>query len=505
MTTAVGVESQAGRGGRFAPFAVLGGAVILAGLLLELPGEVPDAIRFRGAFLWILYLLPTAYYVAQPVGRRTPVPTIAILGFVNALYYAFPPLAGIVNIAYRPEAGGLIPIIDPARDLPAALDLAEWGWIALIAGYVSSSFFIPLRPATRHPLLVARLLPLLWLIVSIGLAMEAIGTFSRVPVIFGGTVGLIRTAGQFALTVLLALRTRGLLSRGQAAAMTACIVIQLALLAMTGSMANPMLFGLILSFGFWIAGGRLSAKLVLAIVAAALVGVVLKGVAADYRRQTWWVVTELTPAQEAAVMGTLLQRQVEEVGAMGAVARGFQASMRRSATLDLMADVVRRTPKEIAYWNGHTYGSLIGAFVPRFLWPTKPTKDVGNQFGHRYAYIGWYDRYTSVNMPYLLEFYANFGFGGVVAGMFITAWIIRLLEAAVNRPRSGMLRSTAALMIIHPIFLIESDFSLVFGGLLMNGVALWVIVRALERRAAATARSEPRVERALPPALAGAN
>lgn len=505
MTVALRGVPHVRGGGRFAPLAVLGGAVIFAGLLLQVPGDVPDVIRIRGAVLWVLYLLPTAYYVAQPAGQRTPVPTIAILGFVHAIYYAFPPLVGIVNIAYRPEAGGLIPIIDPGRDLPAALDLAEWGWLALIAGYACSALLIPMRPASRHPLRVARLLPLLWLIASIGLAMEAIGTFSRVPVIFGGTVGLFRAAGQFALTVLLALRTRGLLSRGQAAAMTACIVVQLILLAMTGSMANPMLFGLILSFGFWIAGGRLNGKLVAAIIAAALIGIVLKGVAADYRRQTWWVATELTPAQEAAVMATLLQRQVDEVGATGAVARGFQASMRRSATLDLMADVVRRTPREIPYWNGHTYGSLVGAFVPRFLWPTKPTKDVGNQFGHRYAYIGWYDRHTSVNMPYLLEFYANFGFGGVVAGMFITAWIIRLLEAAVNRPGSGMLRSTAALMIIHPIFLIESDFSLVFGGLLMNGVALWVIVRALERRAAATARSEPRVERALPPALAGAN
>jgi hypothetical protein len=506
MTVPLHVDAHAApRQGGVAPLGIMGGAIIIAGLLLQIESDIPESLRLRGAVLWILYLLPTAFYFLRPPSTRPPVPTLAILGFVHALYYAFPPVAGMVNIAFRPEAGNLIPMIDPAWDLPPALDVAMWGWIALIAGYGSAALFIPFRPAARRPLSVARLVPALWMLAALGLALEAAGTFARIPMVLGGTVGIIRLAGRFALTVLLALRTRGLLSRSQGGILTTCIVLELILLATTGSMANPMLFGLTLSFGFWIAGGKLSRNLVLGLVAAALIGVTLKGVAGEYRRQTWWLAQELTPVQEAAVMSKLLQQQVADAGVGGAIVLGAQASMRRSATLDLLADVMRRTPREIPHWDGYTYGSLVGAFVPRFLWPSKPTKEVGNQFGHRYGYIGWYDRWTSVNMPYLLEFYANFGFGGVVAGMFLTAWIIRILEAAVNRPSSGILRATAALMIIHPIFLIESDFSLVFGGLLMNGVALWALVLYLERRAAAPVRRPSRVGAALAPGLARAN
>ena len=472
------------RDGRFAPWVILGLGALAAILLLQLQSGVPDAVRFRAAVLWMMYLLPAAFYFAQAPEVRAPVPTLAILGAAHGLYYALPPIAGVVNAAYTPYAAGLVAWINPKTDLDPALDVAISGWTMLLIGYVVASVLIPMPRAKRRPLRAASLFSALWLLAAAGTAMEAMSAIETFPLAFSGTLGFVKLAGRYALTILVALRTRGRLPAQHGKYLWGAIIVQLVLLATSGSMANPMIFGLTLSFGFWIAGGRFRPRLVAGVLGAALVGITLKGVAGEYRQRTWWVQEQLSPVEEAVVMRELLDKQIETSGIGGAIVLGAEASMRRSATLDLLADVVRRTPHDVPYWGGETYRSLIGAFVPRFLWPSKPTKDVGNRFGHRYGYLASYDRWTSVNMPYLLEFYANFGFNGVLAGMFVTAFIIRLLDVLVNRPGSGILRATAGLIIVHPIFAIESDFSLLFGGLLLNGVALWIIVRWLERRSA---------------------
>jgi hypothetical protein len=124
--------------------------------------------------------------------------------------------------------------------------------------------------------------------------------------------------------------------------------------------------------------------------------------------------------------------------------------------------------------------SLVGAFVPRVLWPEKPQKRVGQDFGHRYGYLYTNDQSTSINLPFLVEFYANFGERGVYLGMFAIGMLLAVLQRYLNRPRQGWLRSLAALVLLVPIITnIESDFSLIFGGLILNGAAMYIVYRFL--------------------------
>lgn len=481
-----GEQAPSGRSGS-APWLLLSVGVLVAMVLLQVQSDVPFSVRLEAAALWLLYLVPAAAYAGRRRERRPPLPTLAILGFAHATFYALPPLIGIVNAAYLPVPWNTMPWVDPAWDIPAALDLTLWGWLSLLGGYGVASVFLHERTASSPALEVRRLIAPLWLIASFGPTVEALSAVVHLPLVLAGTLGFGKVAGRYALTVLLALRTRGELPKRHGKFLAAAIVIEMVLLATTGSMANPMMFGLTLSFGFWIAGGRLRPRFIAAVLGSILIAVILKGVADDYRRRAWWVSEQLTQVERTVVMSELLQDQLASEGLGGSIVTGAQASMRRSATLDLLADVMRRTPREVPYWGGQTYYTLLGSFVPRFLWPNKPTKTLGNQFGHRYGYIGTNDRWTEVNMPYLLEFFANFGFMGVVFGMLITGSVVRTLDVVLNRPGSSILRATAALVIIQPIFLIESDFSLVFGGLVLNGAAMLLLVRHLEKRAMARA------------------
>jgi hypothetical protein len=143
--------------------------------------------------------------------------------------------------------------------------------------------------------------------------------------------------------------------------------------------------------------------------------------------------------------------------------------------MDLFADVVKRTPSEIPYWEGYTYQSLVGAAIPRVLWPGKPTKEIGQAFGHRYGYLRWSNLVTSINLPFLVEFYANFGLAGVLIGMVVVGGIYRTLDELVNHPDQDLLTSLIGVIILVPLIMLESDFSLTFGGLILNGLALLAV------------------------------
>ena len=143
--------------------------------------------------------------------------------------------------------------------------------------------------------------------------------------------------------------------------------------------------------------------------------------------------------------------------------------------LNEFANVARRTPSEVPYWGGETYSTLATSMIPRFLWPGKPVKVLGQTFGHRYSYIHASNKSTAINLPIMVEFFVNFGSIGVLIGMAIVGFIYRLLDTLINRPGQSPLLSMIGVVILLPLLLIESDFSLVFGGLILTGFAFSII------------------------------
>ncbi|HEX2780141.1 MAG TPA: hypothetical protein VHM30_11615, partial [Gemmatimonadaceae bacterium] len=173
------------------PMIVLGLGLLLALVLLRLESPIPEAVRFRAGVLWMLYLLPTALYASRPRSQQRPLPTVAILGIVHATYYALPPLAGIVNAAYRPDGSSLVPYVDPVHDLPAAIDVALWGWVMFLVGYTVATLLLPDRRGVKHPLRVVPLVRALWIVAAAGLAIESLGALANVPIMFAGTAGFV--------------------------------------------------------------------------------------------------------------------------------------------------------------------------------------------------------------------------------------------------------------------------------------------------------------------------
>jgi hypothetical protein len=214
----------------------------------------------------------------------------------------------------------------------------------------------------------------------------------------------------------------------------------------------------------------------------------MRGAMNEWRRQVWHSIDFVSPVEQSRRMAVILTRDVSDMGATSVVSRGWLLVKHRSANADLLADVVRRTPDPVPFWDGATFESLEGALIPRIIWPDKPTKTLGQDFGHRYDYLSHTDLHTSVDLPVLIEFYINFGEDGVICGMFIVGLIWAGLERIVNRPGQSYLVTAAGVPLLSQLCIIECDFSMQYGGLIMQCLAFALLFALLRSNSNQTRR-----------------
>jgi hypothetical protein len=436
---------------------------------------IPVEVRLEAALLCAFCLMPAWAYLGKTAAQREPIPFLSIIGVLYAVYFALPAAIGSYNQHYRI-------VLSPRIDYDDAVFIGLVGWLALLSGLTLGRFFFPKgSSAARTPVAVSRLRFFGTILLVAGLAVEAVRRLVPIPVELAGLLVFASSLGWFGSGLLVTLNVRKQLPTPLRMLMYFGVVGFFVLAIAGGSVAAAAFYGTIIVVAAWIGRGRLSLAWIIGIAIGATTIVSLRGVADQYRRVVWFQEQGGTAIERTQLFFGFLQQRVETDGLQGAVSQGFETSAGRSANLDLFADVIRRTPDEIPYWNGETYLSLVGAFVPRFLWPDKPTKELGQAFGHRYGYVGVNDTNTAVNLPFLVEFYLNFGIPGVAIGMMIVGMIYTLLARAVNNPGQDDLLSLAGIVLLIPLTNIESDFSLDFGGLILNGLALWAILRLIKR------------------------
>jgi hypothetical protein len=462
----------------------------LYGVLFPEPSPISAALplgaRDAAAVLWLLSFAPAWWYLRQPPSRRRPLPLLAILGLEYGMYFALSPLLGLHNVYGAMEAGTILRPIDPVREYLEPVRLALVGWIGILAGY-GMARVLPLpkeRIAERVGVefdagtlaeIGARLL-------AVGVLFELMRWTAAVPLALQGTIHFLSRIALIGLAMLFALRARGLLSRRHKRWLLAATMLLLGIEVGSGATYNVILVCFFAVVGSWIGRPRAGIGRVVTVLVLLAAFASVRGVMNEFRRVAWWSGVEYPLVVRARIMLDLFDQRLERSGVLGTIHDGMYQVAERSANIDLFADVVRRTPAEVPYWGGETYKSLVGLAIPRFLWPEKPVKLLGQDFGHRYRYLGPNDRRTHINVPMLVEFYVNFGALGVAAGSLIVGVIYGVLERYLNRPRQALLVSAMALSLLQPLLVLELDFSLQLGGLFMNGVALVLLYRLLRHR-----------------------
>lgn len=165
---------------------------------------------------------------------------------------------------------------------------------------------------------------------------------------------------------------------------------------------------------------------------------------------------------------------------------GLEAVAGRTDGFRTLGYVVDQTPDPVPYWRGKTYAALPWKLVPRFLIPEKPGDQLGLGFGHRYAILAPEDSQTSINLPQIVEMYANFGALGVIVGMCLLGVLYRAMYHSFNHDRVGEWgRVSIAVLSSQLVVTIESNFSLVYGGILHWIIMFYLLGLSVRRPARA--------------------
>jgi len=444
---------------------------------------VPWMTRTLATALWVLCLIPAFNYLKQDPRVRRPIPFFPAICFLFGLYYTLPLVLGVTDNYYNAP-------VYPETDYDYPVQLAFLGWIAMVGAYLITGFLTASRRRPRPVPWNPRLLTRVGFILMFG-GMVITGLKSALfsASMLGGMLQFILSVQWLGTGILIILARRGELSHLARNWLRAGFVLTCGMLLSGGNIAPLAMYFAVSGFALWIAQPYFRPRWIAGAAVAALIAISFRGIVIDYRRTLADSQIELSQRESLKLMVKLLGDRIQTQGAGGAVAHGFEMTAGRSAIMDLFANVARRTPDEIPYWNGETYKSLIGAAVPRVLWPDKPTKDLGQNFGHRYKYLHATNKSTAINLPQMVEFFVNFGGPGVVIGMLIIGFIYGALDNIVNRAGQPMLLSMIGAVILLPLLIIESDFSLVLGGLPLTGAAFYLIWWRLRSSLNASART----------------
>ena len=131
-----------------------------------------------------------------------------------------------------------------------------------------------------------------------------------------------------------------------------------------------------------------------------------------------------------------------------------------------MSYVTERSPDDVPYWRGETYRGLLVNVIPRVLWPGKPEETWGNAMGQRYRILALSDRVTSVNIPWLVELFINFGVLGVLLGMFGIGVFMAAIDRIFNAGGMTPLEALSGIAIVAPLVYHDSNFTLMTGSLI---------------------------------------
>jgi hypothetical protein len=124
---------------------------------------------------------------------------------------------------------------------------------------------------------------------------------------------------------------------------------------------------------------------------------------------------------------------------------GLEASGARLDGLGILCVIVRDTPEKVPYQKGWTLGYIFVSFIPRVLWPGKPGMTIGEWVYQSYAAEGT----TDVAPTWMGELYFNFGWLGIVIGMFVMGTMFRVLQELLFRYAAPIPAMLAAIVVVY--------------------------------------------------------
>ena len=133
------------------------------------------------------------------------------------------------------------------------------------------------------------------------------------------------------------------------------------------------------------------------------------------------------------------------------------------------------------YAYGETIAWLPTMFIPHFLLPIRPSQNMGTDWAVYYGVkeASWR---ASINFPMLCEFYANFGYLGMILLSFLNGIFIVWMMSKFNNG-IGDTNLMLLIFVVTKIIVVEANVTLAYGAILQVIAVCWVIKRFILKTA----------------------
>ena len=426
--------------------------------------------QFLLTLLFILCVLPGLFFLG---GHRLRIPVMPLWGVG---YFA---LFGMPFLKSEREAG--ITSFDPAL-VSEVLGLTVLGAACCFLAFYAPFFqwVENMTPVLRQPWDLRRAPKSGVILCGVGILAHYISLTMSVGMAFLQPLLLLSKSATMGLLTLFLLQLRGKLSLQLKIFLWGFALPIEYLFAMgTGAVYNAVIVLAPLLFCY--CAERRQVPLVWISLILGVFIIPFLGFKHEYRSYAWYgegdVQVSSSPLQRGLFFVQLVTNRLTE-GGVESYSVSVETTEERSSQLELLANVMEQTPRIVPFWKGETYASLLWAFIPRVLYPNKPTKVLGQEFGHRYGILNETDEDTSINLPHqVVEMYINFGKLGVFLGMLLIGCIYRAIAALLGRTGSGERALIIGCTICGVLLTLDADFSLVFGGVIYCLVVLYFVSR----------------------------
>jgi hypothetical protein len=455
---------------------------------------------FLGLFLLAVCLYPCARYYSR---GETGLPTMPVFCLAYAVQFSFPVFTNEDTFRLM---GGEIKYLDQ-QDVVAALVLSTVGILALQIGYYwfQKSRYRRLVPVAHLPLKKSRALVYCC---AVGVMLPLIFAFKTViPEEFQQPLSSILRLLQ--TQVLVVIGILGWLYYGRKdSVLYAVWLYGLVLITAMQGVSSGSLEEAVVPFGVvfivkWLYTRRLPMT---PIVITAILIVFLSPVKKEYRMKYWFGDDQQLAEQSSLTRGLTWMSDAAEYWTDTLTGNRELSEATSSATgradfVHQVAHIYSMTPDVVPYQYGRTYSFFAVAFIPRVIWPDKPTAGSANSF-YAVSYGVTSEeaaKITTFGVSIVGEAFINFGVYGVVFVMFLQGVLISVLHHSFGASEAGP-GGQAVFLAFFVFFLngIGSSAEIMFGGILQNLICGYLLLLwAKEKPRRQTVRSVPEL-RVLP-------
>ena len=192
------------------------------------------------------------------------------------------------------------------------------------------------------------------------------------------------------------------------------------------------------------------------------------------QRVVFWVENSWQLWNEA-----LTDRDIEKIRQLS------DSSLSRLDLLRQTAHVIELTPGTVPYQYGSLYSYIGITFIPRFIWPEKPSvNDANRWYQMRYGLTSSHELSSvSIAVGTVAESYINFGWLGPVLVILPLGIFLGTFERIFLHADSGLLLSCLGAVLVPQLLAIEAQMAEYVAGLVQQiALVLLVLIPTLESR-----------------------